>query len=98
MSNDDKLWNYFRDVNAAVEAANTGGTSQPFKRGIFIVSALAGDVELSVKDVSEEDAILIAGELKELGIKAIVQGSVICKNCQARVPEQVCCVQCRAKL
>ena len=98
MSQEDKLWNYFREVNAAVEAAKTGKGSLPYKRGSFIVTALSGDIELSVKDISEEDAILIAGELKDLGVKAIIQGSVICPACKKRVPEQSYCVQCRSKL
>ena len=98
MSQDDKLWNYFREVNAAVEAAKMGKSSLPYKRGTFIVTALSGDIELSVKDISEEDAVLIAGELRDLGVKAVIQGSVICSNCEKRVPEQSCCIQCRTKL
>ncbi|MCA9839312.1 MAG: hypothetical protein KC422_20535 [Trueperaceae bacterium] len=98
MADEDKLWNYFREVNDAVEAANQGKGSQPFRRGTFIVTALSGDVELSVKDVSEEDAILIVAELESMGIKANLQASVICPNCKQRVPKQSYCIQCRTKL
>jgi hypothetical protein len=96
--NEERLWRYFSEVRAAVEAANQGQESQPYRRGTFMVTAVAGDVELTVSDVSEEDAVLIAGELKALGIRALVSGSVICRACGRRVPAQRYCVQCRARL
>jgi hypothetical protein len=96
--NEERLWRYFSEVRAAVEAANRGQESQPYRRGTFMVTAVAGDVELTVSDVSEEDAVLIAGELKAMGVKALVSGSVICPACGKRVPEQRYCVQCRARL
>ncbi len=98
MSKEDKLWNYFREVNAAVEAAKTGEASLPYQRGTFIVTALSGDIELSVKDIAEEDAILIASELSDLGIRATVQGSSLCPSCGNRVPKQAYCMHCRAPL
>ena len=92
------LWTYFREVRAAVNAANQGRGSQPYANGTFVVSALADDVELTISDVSEEDAVLIASELEAMGVKSVVRGSVICPKCQSRVPKQAYCVQCRAKL
>lgn len=95
---DDALWRYFHEVNAAVQAANRGDAAQPFKRGTFMVTALSGDVELAVKDVSEEDAILIAAELNTLGAKANVSATQRCDTCGERVPAQAYCINCRAKL
>ena len=98
MNEEDLLWRYFKEINDAVTAGNEGRTSHPYRTGTFIVTAISGDIELSIKDISEEDAVLIAGELKDMGIKAIVSGSVICLNCKTRVPDQSYCVQCRTKL
>ncbi len=92
------LWTYFREVRAAVNAANQGRGSQPYANGTFMVSALADDIELTISDVSEEDAILIASELDAMGVKSVVRGSVTCPHCRERVPKQVYCVQCREKL
>lgn len=92
------LWQYFRELNAVVSAANKGGGSQPYKRGTFMVTALAGDVELAIKDVTEEDAILIAAELKSKGAKVQVNGSLLCPVCRRRVPDLTYCAVCRAKL
>jgi hypothetical protein len=63
-----------------------------------MVTARAGEVELTVKDVSEEDAILIAGELADRGVRALVSGSLLCPSCGQRVPDQSYCVRCRAPL
>ena len=98
MNSEDALWRYFNEVNAAVRAANQGDGSQPFKRGTFIVTALSGDIELSVKDISEEDAVLIAAELKEMDVKANISATLVCGSCGVRVPEQAYCVNCRVKL
>lgn len=95
---DHPLWQYFRDVNAAVSAANRGGSAQPYVRGSYIVSAFADDIELSVTGVSEEDAVLIAAELKEMGVRAVIRDSVVCPSCRLKVPEQDYCVNCRTKL
>ena len=92
------LWTYFREVRAAVNAANQGRGSQPYESGTFVVSALADDIELTIADVSEEDAILISSELEAMGVKSVVRGSVICPGCRARVPKQTYCVQCRERL
>jgi len=92
------LWRYFRDIRAAVDAANHGRATQPYATGTFMVSALEGDIELTISDVSEEDAVLIASELKEMGVKAVVSSSLICPKCGKRVPKQDYCVHCRAKL
>ena len=92
------MWTYFREVRAAVNAANQGRGAQPYATGTFMVTALADDIELTVSDVSEEDAVLIAAELDTMGVKSVVRGSVVCAHCGARVPDQGYCVQCRGKL
>ena len=81
-----------------MNAAHQGRGSQPYANGTFVVSALADDIELTISDISEEDAVLIASELEAMGVKSVVRGSVVCPSCQKRVPEQTYCVQCRAKL
>ena len=63
-----------------------------------MVTALSGDIEFTVSDITEEDAVLIAGELKDMGVRALVRGTVVCKECSRRVPDQAYCVRCRAKL
>ena len=95
---DHPLWRYFRDVNQAVQAANRGDGSQPYARGSFMVSAYADDLELSVIDVSEEDAVLIKAELQEMGVRAVIRSSFVCQHCGLRVPLQDYCVNCRKKL
>jgi hypothetical protein len=92
------LWSYFREVRAAVEQANRGDGDQPYRAGDFLVHAEAGDVELTIRDVSEEDAILIAGELRSLGARTAVRALGVCPSCGARVPRQAYCVACRAPL
>lgn len=92
------LWRYFHDVRAAVARGNRGTARQPYRRGTFLVDARAGDVELVVSDVTEEDAVLIAAELAELGVRAVVRASVRCPTCGARVPAQDYCAACRARL
>lgn len=81
-----------------MNAANRGRDSQPYASGTFMVCALADDIELTISDVSEEDAVLIASELEAMGVKSVVRGSVICPRCEARVPKQTYCVQCRERL
>ncbi len=98
MSAETELWQYFREVLAAVEAGNQGKAKHPYQQGTFMVSALAGEVEFTVKDISEEDAILIAADLQDMGIRAEMHASLICPACLQRVPKQDYCVQCRAKL
>jgi len=95
---EQELWKFFLEVQEAVEDGNAGRATQPYEAGNHMVSALAGDVELSVKDVSEEDAILIAGELKERGVRALVSGTLICPACGRRVPDQEYCISCRSRL
>lgn len=63
-----------------------------------MVSAFADDIELTVSDISEEDAILIAAELEAMGAHAVIRSSTICPKCGLRVPQQTHCVGCRAKL
>jgi hypothetical protein len=92
------LWHYFTELKQAVDEANAGGGAQPYRRGPFLVTALAGDVELTVSNVSEEDAVLIAAEIRELGVKALLRATRLCPNCGHRVPEQEYCVHCRAKI
>lgn len=69
---DGPLWRYFREVRAAVERAHRGEGDHPYRRGDFVVHAEADEVVLTVRDVSEEDAILIASELAELGARTVV--------------------------
>jgi hypothetical protein len=92
------LWEFFREVRDAVNEGNRGVATQPYRSGTFMVTARAGEVELTVKDVSEEDAVLIAGELGERGVRAEVSGSLVCPACGQRVPDQSYCVRCRAPL
>lgn len=92
------LWRYFREVREAVERANRGDGDPPYRRGDFLVHAEVGEVELDVRDVSEEDAVLIAGELTALGARAAVRAQVLCPACGHRVPEQAYCVHCRTPL
>jgi hypothetical protein len=66
------LWRYVRDVRAAVERAHRGEDDPPYRRGAFAVRAEADEVVLDVRDVSEEDAILIAAELAALGARTTV--------------------------
>lgn len=77
---------------------NRGLEPQPYRHGTFLVDACAGEVELTIRDVSEEDAVLIAGELSALGVRAVVRGSRVCPHCGARVPDQASCVRCRRPL
>ena len=92
------IWRYFREVRAAVERANRGDADQPFHSGRFLVHAEVDDVELTVRDVSEEDAILIASELRDLGARASVRAQIVCPACGRRVPQQAFCVHCRSAL
>jgi hypothetical protein len=98
MTPEDALRRYFAEVMAAVDAAALGRGALPYRRGAFVVSAVAGEVECTLKDVSEEDAILIAAELRSLGAHVVMRGSVLCPRCGARVPDQDRCVVCRAPL
>lgn len=92
------LWRYFREVREAVERANRGDGDQPYRPGDFLVHAEVGEVEVDVRDVSEEDAVLIAGELASLGARTAVRALTTCPTCGQRVPEQAYCVACRAKV
>jgi hypothetical protein len=92
------LWRFFHDLRRAVARGNRGLGPLPYRHGTFLVDACAGDVELTVQDVSEEDAVLIAGELSALGVRAVVRGSRTCPHCGARVPDQASCVRCRRPL
>ncbi len=92
------LVRFFRELRRAVARGNEGLDAQPYRRGTFLVDACAGDIELTVSDVSEEDAVLIASELDALGVRAVVRGSRICPHCGARVPDQASCIRCRRPL
>lgn len=94
----EKLWSFFQELRRAVEEGNAGGTPQPYRAGEFMVLAEAEDIELTVRDVTEEDAVLIAGELRNEGARAVVRGQVVCPQCGLRVPEQAYCIGCRAPL
>jgi hypothetical protein len=96
--NEASLVRYFRELQRAVARGNDGLEAQPYRHGTFLVDACAGDVELTVSDVTEEDAVLIAGELGELGVHAVVRGSRLCPHCGTRVPEQASCIRCRRPL
>jgi hypothetical protein len=95
---DEALWRFFREVRRAVEAGNRGLAEQPYRSGAFMVTALANDIELTVADASEEDAVLIAAELKEQGIHTLIRATAPCPKCGVRVPRQDYCVNCRARL
>lgn len=92
------LVRFFRELRRAVARGNEGLEPQPYRNGTFLVDACAGDVEFTVSDVTEEDAVLIAGELGELGVHAVVRGSRVCPHCGARVPDQTSCIRCRQPL
>ncbi len=92
------LVSFFRDLRRAVARGNEGLEAQPYRHGTFLVDACAGDVEFTVSDVTEEDAVLIAAELGELGVRAVIRGSRICPHCGARVPDQASCIRCRQPL
>lgn len=92
------LWQFFRELREAVERAHAGKASHPYRSGPFLVHAEAEDVELTLRDVSEEDAVLVAGELRALGARAVVRAQVTCPSCGHRVPDQAHCVRCRAAL
>ncbi len=94
----ESLQRYISDLQRLIAESERNNTPRPFKRGSFIVSAIADDVEMDIANVTEEDAILIVWELNELGINAVMRDSVICKNCKERVPKQTFCINCRKKL
>ncbi len=92
------LLDFLREVRAAVHRGNRGAASHPYRRGTFLVDAHAGEIDATISDISEEDAVLIAAELSAVGVRAVVRGSVICPRCGARVPEGRRCVRCRSVL
>jgi hypothetical protein len=92
------LWQFFSELSRAVEAANRGVGKHPYVAGHFMVVARGGDVELTITDISEEDAVLIKSELEAAGVTVVLRGSVRCPRCRQRVPQQAYCVNCRAKL
>lgn len=96
--NEAALWRFFGDLRRAVARGNDGLAPHPYRRGTFLVDACAGDLELTISDITEEDAVLIAGELTALGARAVVRGSLRCPHCGARVPDQASCVRCRRPL
>ena len=98
MKKDEALWRFFREVRRAVEDGNRGVSAHPYQTGAFMVTALADDIELTVSDVSEEDAVLIAAELKAQGVRALIRATAPCPKCGVRVPRQDYCVNCRARL
>ena len=98
MAKEEQLLRYFKEIRAAVEAGYQGKTSQPYRNGTFMITALEGDIELTIKDISEEDAVLITSELKDMGIKVQMTPSIICPTCGNRVPVQDYCMSCRSKL
>ncbi len=98
MNTEQHLWHYFTQVKTAVDAGNRGSAVQPYVSGTFMVTAVSGEIEFTVSDISEEDAVLIAGELKDMGVRALVRGTLPCPRCGKRVPAQDYCVHCRGKL
>ena len=98
MNSEQALWQYFREVRAAVDAANDGDANQPYEIGQFMIVAQAGEIELAVSNISEEDAILIASELRAGGVTVNVRDTVTCSHCGKRVPKQAFCSHCRGKL
>jgi hypothetical protein len=98
MNPEDALRRYVAEVVKAIDDARRGRGELPYRYGRFIVSAVAGQIECTLKDVSEEDAVLIAGELRALGARAVVRGARRCRACGSLVPDQDHCVVCRAPL
>jgi hypothetical protein len=92
------LWSFVHEVRRAVAEGERGLRSPPYASGNFLVSARAGDVELTIKDVSEEDAVLIAAEIRLLGTRATIFASTTCPSCGLRVPQQRHCTACRQTL
>ena len=92
------LWDFFRELREAVERGNAGEAAQPYAPGDFMVHAEADEVELTVRDVSEEDAVLITSELRAAGVRAVMRGQRTCPACGRRVPDQDHCIHCRAPL
>lgn len=95
---EEALWKYVRELHAAVEKGNRGDAPQPYHKGPFLVSARAGDIEVTIKDIAEEDAILIAGELGAYGVHTVIRSSTTCPHCGERVPMQRYCTSCRERL
>lgn len=95
---DQALWHFFKELNRAVAAGKRGELPPPYASGTHLVSARAKDVELTIKDVSEEDAVLIAAEIRLLGARATIYDSTTCPNCGQRVPTQRYCTSCRQPL
>lgn len=95
---EDALWKYVRELHEAVDRGNRGDAPQPYRKGSYLVSARAGDIEVTVKDIAEEDAILIAAELRAYGVRTVIRGSIACPHCGARVPAQNFCTRCRKRL
>ena len=95
---EEALWKYVRELHEAVERGNRGDAPQPYRKGTFLVSARAGDIEVTVKDIAEEDAVLIAGELQAYGVRTVIRGSLACPHCGRRVPAQRYCARCRQRL
>lgn len=89
---------FFHEVRQAIQEGNEGRGPFPYHSGTFIVTATSGNVEVTIKDISEEDAALIAGELSELGAHVVVLGSQTCPDCGHRVPAQRYCTHCRSRL
>jgi hypothetical protein len=98
MNPEDAVRRFFAEIVQAVESANAGHGEHPYRRGTFLVSAVAGETEITLQNVSEEDAILIAAELRSLGAHAVVRGAVHCPHCGAFVPDQEHCTVCRSPL
>ena len=94
----NQLEHYISELQRLIAESERDNIPPPFKRGSFIVSAIANDVEMDIANVTEEDAILIVSELKHMGINAVMRDSVICKHCNERVPKQSFCISCRKKL
>ncbi len=93
-----QLENYISELQSLIAEAESNNTPPPFKRGSFIVSAIADEVEMDIANVTEEDAIIIVADLNHMGINAVMRDSVICKHCEQRVPKQSFCISCRKKL
>lgn len=91
------LWSWFRELRTTVEAANAGDGDHPFRRGDFEVHAAADEVELTLRDVSEEDAVLIASELRSLGATARLVALADCPGCGHRGPAESPCPDCASE-
>ena len=92
------LWTYFEEVQEALDDSNRGRGSHPYRPGSWVVIAVLDGVEAKISGISEEDAVLVAAELRARGARALMRLLIRCPSCLNLVPESVRCAHCRAPL